>query len=177
MNHFEPVRRARSADIALPCTGSLPDVRRMPRRCIDTGKRFAPSRGCVTQLPAAKYRLRLGSTHFNDYNELASQAHVLTHMPDVDASHITRELAGLFAPGPPIFACVRIRAPLPKHALNADSTHTQHTPSAHAPTEPEMATGLSGAYRARLYPKGAQPSPAGAVHLPGDHSSSMVALV
>jgi hypothetical protein len=127
--------------------------------------------------PAAKYRLWLGSTHFNNYIELALQAHVLTHMRDVDASHITLESAGLFAHHLPIFACVRIRAPLPKHPLNADSTHTQRTPSAHAPTGPEVAAGLSGAHRARLYPKGAQSSPAGAVHLPGDHSSSMVALV
>jgi len=60
MNHFEPVRRARSADIALPCAGSLPDVCRIPHRCIDTGKRFAPSRGCVTQLPGCQIPLTAG---------------------------------------------------------------------------------------------------------------------
>jgi hypothetical protein len=99
-----------------------PVVCRIPAGCIDAGKWFAPSRGCVTRLPGCQTRLpaRFGLPQ-RLYLACISGPYFGGHARrGLPAFHITRNPAGLFTHGHHIRRA-RSRAPLFKQMTETHS--------------------------------------------------------
>ncbi|SAL40905.1 hypothetical protein AWB69_04132 [Caballeronia udeis] len=181
-NGREPIRTVLNGSAApdprisaLPCAGSLPDVCRIPAGCVvDTGKWFAPSRGCVTQLPGCQTRLpgqvRPTSTTISGlYFRPAFQ------LTCPFAFHVTSESAGLRSRmTTAAFVCALVRAPLSRQSPEAHPLHMHQSSQKRLPAEAGVAPRASR-WSQRSGKPGRRGGPLAA--LPGDHSTSIVALV